>query len=306
MTIDQLETLEMIVEKGSFKAASESLNKTQPSLSVAIKKLEDEFELKIFNRDEYRPKLTPEGLVFLNWAKQCLQSFRDLKTVGIELGSKKVEPFLCLVLDPLVRFEAIQGVLQETVLSKYPTEVTFRSEIMSAGMELLISKEVNFSISTKVSDDDSIESFPFDKIEMIPVIAKSLSKKIDQVSFKNLKQVPQVLVQSLADRNFINLKEARERELRNQHNEARKCFVTDHNLKHQMIENGFGWGTLPRNAVEHQLKKGLLIEIEDRQLRPFVLDLHIMRLKNRPMGPVAKAVWAQLIKNASMNKMMKD
>lgn len=47
MTIDQLETLEMIVEKGSFKAAAEALHKTQPSLSVAIKKLEDEFDLKL-------------------------------------------------------------------------------------------------------------------------------------------------------------------------------------------------------------------------------------------------------------------
>ncbi|MBC7465978.1 MAG: LysR family transcriptional regulator [Bdellovibrio sp.] len=72
MTFDQLETLEMIVEKGSFKAAADHLHKTQPSLSVAIKKLEEEFDLKLFNRDQYRPKLTAEGIVFYNWAKQTL------------------------------------------------------------------------------------------------------------------------------------------------------------------------------------------------------------------------------------------
>ena len=45
MTFDQIEILEKIVEKGSFKAAAEALHRTQPTLSVAIKKLEDEFEL---------------------------------------------------------------------------------------------------------------------------------------------------------------------------------------------------------------------------------------------------------------------
>ncbi|WP_374075179.1 LysR family transcriptional regulator [Bdellovibrio bacteriovorus] len=297
MTIDQLETLEMIVEKGSFKAASEHLHKTQPSLSVAIKKLEEEFDLQLFNREEYRPKLTPEGLVFYNWAKQCLYTFRELKTVGTELGSKKVEPFLTIVLDPLVRFEALEGIFQETVLSKHPTEMTFRSEIMSVGEELLISGEADFSISTKSSDNDMIESVPFDRVEMIPVIAKSLAKKHPGLTYKSLKQCPQVVVLSQGDKNSLLKKDAKGFTA-----DSKKCFVTDHSLKHKMIVSGFGWGRLARNEVEKDLKKDLLIEIHDENIKPFTLDLHIMRLKHKPLGPVAKAVWAQLLQNATIKK----
>nr|WP_295898972.1 LysR family transcriptional regulator [uncultured Bdellovibrio sp.] len=300
MTIDQLETLEMIVEKGSFKAASEHLHKTQPSLSVAIKKLEEEFDLQLFNREEYRPKLTPEGLVFYNWAKQCLYSFRELKTVGTELGSKKVEPFLTIVLDPLVRFEALAGIFQETVLSKHPTEMTFRSEIMSVGEELLLSGEADFSISTKSSENEKIESVPFDRIEMIPVIAKTLAKKHPGLTYKSLKTCPQVIVLSQGDKSNL-LKGTKGLAV-----DSKKCFVTDHSLKHKMIVSSFGWGRLARNEIESDLKKGHLVEIRDEDVKPFTLDLHIMRIKHKPMGPMARAVWAQLLKNATLKSSKKS
>ncbi len=61
MTYDQLLTIEAVVNAGSFKAASKILGKTQPSLSAAVKKLEDEFQIKIFSRENYRPELTDQG-----------------------------------------------------------------------------------------------------------------------------------------------------------------------------------------------------------------------------------------------------
>lgn len=297
MTIDQLETLDAIINKGSFKAAAEYLHKTQPSLSVAIKKLEQEFDLQLFNRDEYRPKLTPEGEVFYNWAKQSLYSFRELQTIGKELGSKKVEPFLTIVLDPLVRFEAIEGVCEETLLGKYPTEVTFRSEIMSRGQSLLLSEEVDFAISAKTFENENIESVLFDKIKMIPVVSKSLAKKVTELSYQSLKKFPQIVViQSNEDR--YSLKS----EGRGVVTDSRKSFVTDHSLKHKMIVNGFGWGRLPFSEIENDLKKGNLVEIVDGYINSFELEIHMMRLKRKPMGPVAKSIWTRLLKNAETLK----
>jgi DNA-binding transcriptional LysR family regulator len=64
------------VESGSFKAAAAKLHKTQPALSVAIRKLEDEFQLSLFDRSEYRPKLTAQGRVFHEQARESLLAFR--------------------------------------------------------------------------------------------------------------------------------------------------------------------------------------------------------------------------------------
>tara|TARA_B110001454_G_scaffold219199_1_gene251733 strand:- start:38326 stop:39240 length:915 start_codon:yes stop_codon:yes gene_type:complete len=291
MTIDQLETLEMIVEKGSFKAASEHMHKSQPSLSVAIKKLEEEFDLKLFSREEYRPKLTSEGVVFYNWAKQCLHSFRELKTVGLELGTKKVEPYLTVILDPLVRINVLCDIFDDIVSGKHPTEITFRSEIMSGGIESLLNGDADFAISAKAADNESIESIAFDKIELIPVIAKSIAKKVPSLNLKSLKQIPQIVVQQQTEKNPGISKDSR-----GVIADTKKCYVTDHSLKHKMISNGFGWGRLARHEVESELRKDILVQIRDENIKPFVLDLQIMRLKQKPMGPVARVIWNQLAK----------
>ncbi|OYZ11262.1 MAG: hypothetical protein B7Y39_19690 [Bdellovibrio sp. 28-41-41] len=301
MTIDQLETLEMVVEKGSFKAASEHLHKTQPSLSVAIKKLEEEFDLKLFSREEYRPKLTPEGVVFYNWAKQCLFSFRELRTVGLELGTKKVEPFLNIILDPLVRLEVFCDIFDDIISGKYPTEITFRSEIMSGGVESLLTGEANFAISVKAAENEAIESIAFDKIEMIPVVAKAISKKLPSLTFKSLKQIPQIIVQQQPDKNNMV-----SRDSRGVVADTKRCYVSDHSLKHKMISNGFGWGRLAQHEVASELKKEILVAIRDENIKPFVLDLHIMRLKHKPMGPVAQVIWDQLSRSGSSKSRSKS
>ncbi len=61
MTYDQLITLVNIVSEGSFKAAAEVMHKTQPSLTMAIKKLEEEFGIAV--KDE---EMIPENLDSIN------------------------------------------------------------------------------------------------------------------------------------------------------------------------------------------------------------------------------------------------
>ncbi|MBC7465976.1 MAG: hypothetical protein H7256_08280 [Bdellovibrio sp.] len=57
-----------------------------------------------------------------------------------------------------------------------------------------------------------------------------------------------------------------------------------------------------RYEIQAALKKVQLVEIKDENVKPFILDLHVMRCKNKPMRPVAKIIWAELIKNASVKK----
>lgn len=78
-----------MIEKWISKAVAEALYTTQPTLSITIKKLKQEYDLLLFSRKEYRLKLSEEGKVFFRWAKQCLRTFRELDTVGRELDLLK-------------------------------------------------------------------------------------------------------------------------------------------------------------------------------------------------------------------------
>ena len=61
MRIKQLEYLEAVIETGSINEAAKRLYLTQPSLSSAIKDLEKEMGIIIFQRSNSGARLTADG-----------------------------------------------------------------------------------------------------------------------------------------------------------------------------------------------------------------------------------------------------
>ena len=65
MRIQQLHYLEKIVESGSINEAAKALFLSQPSLSNAIKELEQEMDLQLLVRQKSGVSLTNEGREFM-------------------------------------------------------------------------------------------------------------------------------------------------------------------------------------------------------------------------------------------------
>ncbi|MBL4828663.1 MAG: LysR family transcriptional regulator [Aliivibrio sp.] len=75
---------------GNITRAAEQLSIAQPALSMAIKKLEQELDLELFERIDKRIFLTSEGEVFLQHCKLILQQVEDAQIATAELkGLKK-------------------------------------------------------------------------------------------------------------------------------------------------------------------------------------------------------------------------
>ncbi|NMM39200.1 MAG: LysR family transcriptional regulator [Glaciimonas sp.] len=73
-----LETLLWIARLGTFSAAAERLNTTQPSVSARIRELESHVGVKLFQREGRRMMLTIRGRQL---AQQCEPLWNDLKTM---------------------------------------------------------------------------------------------------------------------------------------------------------------------------------------------------------------------------------
>ena len=72
MTIQQLKYVITVAEKGSITEAAKDLYISQPSLSGAIKEVEKEANLTIFNRCRAGVALTTAGMEFLGYARQVV------------------------------------------------------------------------------------------------------------------------------------------------------------------------------------------------------------------------------------------
>jgi len=73
MTLQQLRYVVQVAIDGSISKAAESLFIAQPSLTNQIHEIENEYNIKIFNRTNKGVVITPDGEVFLGYARQILE-----------------------------------------------------------------------------------------------------------------------------------------------------------------------------------------------------------------------------------------
>ncbi len=92
MRIQQLEYLERIVESGSINEAAKRLFLTQPSLSNAVKELENEMGIQIFQRSSGGISLTAEGREFMTYSKQILDQV-NLMNERYKNGQQRKQSF---------------------------------------------------------------------------------------------------------------------------------------------------------------------------------------------------------------------
>ena len=72
MDLKQLTYLLAVRDAGSFTKAANSLHVAQPAISMAIAKLEQQLELRLFDRQDRAVRLTPEGEVLCRHAERLL------------------------------------------------------------------------------------------------------------------------------------------------------------------------------------------------------------------------------------------
>lgn len=77
MELRQLEYFQMASRLKNITRAAERLNVSQPNITVAIKKLETELGIKLFDRSQKQLALTPEGQIFLTRIEQALRNIND-------------------------------------------------------------------------------------------------------------------------------------------------------------------------------------------------------------------------------------
>ena len=77
MELRQLEYFQMASRLRNITRAAERLRVSQPNITVAIKKLEAELGIQLFDRSQKQLALTPEGAVFLNRVELALRNIQD-------------------------------------------------------------------------------------------------------------------------------------------------------------------------------------------------------------------------------------
>ncbi len=166
MELNLLEYLIAFSETGSLSKASEQLFISQPSLTKAMKKLEAELGIQIFNRSKNHLALNENGYIVLDYAKSIKNTKDNLMDFAKRVKENEEEVLIGMVgPGPSLYYRSLlEG---KSHFGKYVTEIKTKEELLSGLYEghydfIFLSEEVNKKgyLCKKVFDEHLYVSLP--------------------------------------------------------------------------------------------------------------------------------------------------
>lgn len=287
MTLEQMRMLVKISETGSVLGAAAALNRTQPTVSVAIRRLEEELGVLLLARDSYRARLTPAGKALCRKAASVLQQSDDFATLAQHLATGH-EPEIRIAIEASCPLPLILQMMRDCE-ERFPhTEFSLMVENLWGAMERLLDGDAELAICPWLQQNFSVESFPFIQSHLITVAAPDYAplQGKQELQLDDLRRAVQVVVKDSSHR----AREERYGVLQ----QGRQWLVNGHLTKKELLLAGMGWGRLHRHLIETELQEGTLVplQIENYQ-NQLDIEMRVVRRQEGMHGPVADALWGR-------------
>ena len=287
MTLEQLKYLKAIVETGSFRAAAESVFRSQSSLSVSIQKLEQELNVQIFTRDSYRPELTEAGKAIYQKSKGLLKQEVDLTALAKHLASGS-EAELRLSISGIVPIEPIIHVLNHIDQSYPETRITLLIENLGGTMERILDDDADIAVTDSFEDDINFESETITTVPFVSVVPATSPWA---------SRATTVTEEDMVDETLIVVRDTSHHSPRLSKglvDGSPQWVVNDFATKQRIICSGKGWGRMPLHLVKKDIEEGRLTVLSSDEFGALLAPIQLVRKKHRSKGPVEQLLWAEL------------
>jgi len=262
MELTQLEFFTTVVEEGSFSKAAERVYRTQPAVSIAIRRLEEEIGTKLFDRSQKTPTLTEAGELVYDYAKRmlslrdqargALEELRSLKRGRVRIGANESTSLYLLphlILDYRKQHPNVKVEIYRHTSEQLPREV--------------LDRNVDFAVLAYEPESSELASFPILRDELVLIMhpGHRLSK-LDSVAIKELGR------ESFLAHNVKAASRQRVIEAFAQHHTPLNItleLATIETIK-RFVQMKVGLAFVPRMCVSEELERGSLITIPVRGL----------------------------------------
>lgn len=285
MTFDQVLVFHKIVQSGSFKSAAAELHRTQPAISLSIKKLEEELEVDLFDRSSYRPALTAHGRAFFDRSQKVLLDMADLEHLSQSFRNQE-EPEISVVVDAISPLPKLLHLFRRFSDRFTNTKVNLDFEILNEAERRVLQRESQIGITHFISESNSLEVVPITSVKMIPVMSRELFKEKKVKTQSDLLAIDQVVVSGksgLIGTSFGLL------------DQGKKWRISDSNLKREIILGSLGWGHLVEHSISREIQEKKLVVLDFDDIHPRELSINLIRHRRHQFGVVAKSLWEELL-----------
>lgn len=194
MEIRQLEYFQSVCQLNSISKAAEQLHVAQPSVSVAIQKLEEELGTQLFNRSQRKISLTSEGSIFLQRANEILMRISDSVN---EIKDLKARPHgsIKIGIPPMIGVFLFPQIFAK-FRRQYPQIRLFAVEGGSLSVQNLLEQgQIDIGIITKTNTTPVLETLPITMAQLHVCLPRKHSlNSLVSIPFAKLKDQPFILL----------------------------------------------------------------------------------------------------------------
>lgn len=262
MELTQLEFFLKVLEEGSFSKAAQRVFRTQPAVSISIRRLEEEVGAPLIDRSQKNPTLTEAGEIVHDYAqriialrdqaREAVSELRTLKRGRVRIGANESTSLYLL---PAV------------ILSFREKHPQVKVEIYRHASDLLprevLDRNVDFALMAFEPNDRDLDAFPVLKDELALILnAKHPLAHRESVSIKELGK-ESFLAHNVKTASRLKVIEAFAR----QHTPLNITLelATVETIK-RFVQQNIGLAFVPRMCVNEELERGTLASVPVRGL----------------------------------------
>ena len=282
VSLDQLRPFIAAAVEGSFSAAGRRLRRAQSVVSKTLANLEDQLGVKLFDRSGHLPVLTDQGRALLAGARAVAGDVDLLKARAKSLAGG-LEPELSLAVDimfPDAAFTAAVAAFQKA----FPATLLRFDMESSAVIEPVLERRCAIGIvGSWALAPPQLTHEPLLTISAHTVVAAKhpLATHRGKIPLATLAEHIQITHIDLSDMSGgYELRLKIPRVWRLSHLGAKLAF----------LRAGFGFGGMPRHAIEADLTSGALVEIttEDAPAGGRLIEMWAVYRTDSPPGPAGR------------------
>lgn len=277
-SLDQLLVLEAIAQHGSFAAAAEALHRVPSAVSYAVRTLEEQLGVPLFDRSGHRARLTPEGRRLLEAGQEVLASARAFEGLAQALRDEW-EPELQVVVDGVFPMGPVTRALSVFTQRELPTRVRLDLEYQEGVPDRWQADDADLMLILDFDPEgDPLEILPLPPLEMLLVAAPS-HPLMQQAAVEEaaLRQHFELVVKDSSPRYAETPKRPY---LGSQH----VIYLSDFHSKRLGVLSGLGFGWLPRHLIEADLEAGALRPLDRAEGHSWTYHPQLVWRADRPLG----------------------
>jgi len=194
MTLTELRYIVAVARERHFGRAAEACFVSQPTLSVAIKKLEDELDVKIFERGGSEVSVTPLGEEIVRQAQAVIEQAAAIKEIAKRGKDPLTGPLklgIIYTIGPYLLPELVKNAIEQTPQMPLMLQENFTVKLL----DMLRTGELDCAIMAEPFPDTGLAIAPlYDEPFMIAVPKTHPLAKRKQVTSEELKQETMLLL----------------------------------------------------------------------------------------------------------------